>query len=558
MFERMLRWAVPVGMLALGVACTGPAQPEGPGSPAASEGPVTPKANRLVVAMSAPSAEGNSPFRDYSAPPIVQLRPMYENLLAISTKDGKYEPQLATTWNVEPDGKSYRFKLRSGVQFHHGYGEMKAQDVEFTTWDLTQEDSVHSNAPFFRNLIDRIQIVNDYELVYWLKEPNAEFLSNMSQQISGMEIHSKAAFEKEGKPTMQTRPTPATGAYQFKERQQGAFVRFERVPYQHWRVTPDFPELELRWVNEASTRLAGLLTGEIHMTPLSDDLMAQAERQGMKVAKGTIPGVRIFLPIRCCYLNDIKDPSKGYKFPNSPLMDVRVRRALSKAINRDELNRTLFRGKGELMILNHFHPTRQGWNPDWEKRFPEEYGYDPARARALLQEAGYGPTNPLRTNVLLVTLAETPQSQDVQEAIAGYWRAIGVEVNLLSIDRAEVSRRDRALEFDNHISIMTAPSNQILGVRVYNTYTVANRGTKVEIPEVDDLFNKKVQVELDERRQEEVWRELGEALFRHHQIIPLYWLPVEVMYDPKIVASWEFPGSISGLYSNLETVKAAR
>ena len=81
-------------------------------------------------------------------------------------------------------------------------------------------------------------------------------------------------------------------------------------------------------------------------------------------------------------------------------MDVRVRKALDKAINRDEMNKAFFAGKGEPMIVDHFHPSRAGWDPSWEQRFPEEYGYDPAKARALLAEAGYGPGKPLTTNIL--------------------------------------------------------------------------------------------------------------------------------------------------------------
>ena len=67
-------------------------------------------------------------------------------------------------------------------------------------------------------------------------------------------------------------------------------------------------------------------------------------------------------------------------FPDSPLMDVRVRKALNHAVNRDEINKAFFAGKGEIMYHTQLHPSRPGWNPDWQRNFQEEYGLDAALA----------------------------------------------------------------------------------------------------------------------------------------------------------------------------------
>ena len=100
--------------------------------------------------------------------------------------------------------------------------------------------------------------------------------------------------------------------------------------------------------------------------------------------------------------------------------------------------------------------------------------------------------------------------------------------------------------------------NQFLGAFIFNTYS--NRpqgGDVVQLPEVDDAFQK-VRAELDEKKQDELWRAYGNAQFNTVQQIPMFFLPVEVVYNPKIVAEYVFPGSISGLYTHLEYVKAAR
>ena len=104
-----------------------------------------------------------------------------------------------------------------------------------------------------------------------------------------MEILSQASFDKNGDPNMTTMPVAGTGPYQMKSRQQGVNALYERTPYKHWRVTPDFPEFEWRYMNEASSRMAALLTGEAHATALPRDLKGQAVNQGMKLMKGKVP-----------------------------------------------------------------------------------------------------------------------------------------------------------------------------------------------------------------------------------------------------------------------------
>src|SRR5581483_10081576 len=153
---------------------------------------------------------------------------------------------------------------------------------------------------------------------------------------AGLFIMSKANFDATGDPTPMGAPLAGTGPYQFKDRAQGQFVRFERVPFQQWRATPDFPEFEFRYQNEAAGRLAGLLAGEVQVTTLPNDLMPQAEAAGMKIVQGRVQSVRTWMSIMCCFINQQTGVYPVHD--DSPLADVRVRRALSKAVNRDELN----------------------------------------------------------------------------------------------------------------------------------------------------------------------------------------------------------------------------
>ena len=87
-----------------------------------------------------------SVMRHGSQTEAIQYRPEYEHLVALDPNTGQTIPELATEWSLEPDGLSFRFKLRKGVQFHRGWGEFTAQDVVHTHVQLALPDSEHGQA----------------------------------------------------------------------------------------------------------------------------------------------------------------------------------------------------------------------------------------------------------------------------------------------------------------------------------------------------------------------------------------------------------------------------
>jgi ABC-type transport system substrate-binding protein len=510
-----------------------------------------PSVNRVVMALPAPSGLESNEIRHLGQTIAWQLKPMYEYLVGMNAQSGQLEPQLATEWAIENGGRDIRFKLRRGVQFHKGNGEFNAKDVVFSWQDVAKEDSQHGESPYWRSIVREIEVVNDYEVVFHLNRVDGNIFRAIGEPEYGMEIRSKAHADKMGAPTMETEPYAGTGPYQFKQRQQSQFILFEKVPFQHWRANADFPEFEFRLRQEASTRLAALQAGEVHLAVLPEDQLQDAVGKGMKVLKGQNAGLRTFLSFQCCFLNDNNDPSKGYKFPNSPLADVKVRQALNKAVNRDELNKAFFAGKAEIMILNHFHPSRQGWNPEWERRFPDEYGYDPAKARALLAEVG----RPVSTNVHIANLPQFAGADDVSESIAGYLEKVGVTVERIQMDGAQRMQRQRERGFDNHLLIGGTSSYIFIGSTAYTT-SRGPRGGAVEDPIVDGLLDK-ARATLDDKEQDAALREMGNAMFDRHMHLPLFWLPAEVVVNPKVVGDWVFPGSITGTWTHVFNIKAA-
>ncbi len=571
-----LRYLPLLLLAAFGMACQSAQAPAGPAQstgqpPAADTGaPVTPKTPRVVFAIGAPGSESSTP-RDISQIDTWVTRPAYEYLIGVD-KDGKdvldKVPQLATEWALEPDGKSYRFKLRKGVPFHFGKGDVTADDVIFSWQHLVATDSLNAHSPRYRTQIADVEKVNDLELVVRIRQPDLAFIWNVGETEGSFEILSKKDAESRPKfpPTLVDPPLAGTGPYAIKERKQGQYVRFERVA-SHYRKTADFPEFEWRFIPENSTRLAALLTKEVQMAALPQEMIVQAEKGGMKAVKAIAPvGAQAFVQFYGPWQRPPDASVTADQNLTTPISDVRVRKALSKAINRNELNTAFLQGRGTLIYNTTFHPSRPGWNPDWEKRFQDEYGYDPEAAKKLLADAGYGPGKALKHTIILSrSYGYYPELKDMAEAVANYWKLVGVDVTIDQPDPPLQTSRTNRGEYTNHTLVVPTSVRQFFGIGIYaGSYQVLNTGGVVagkaggDFTEPAEFYLTKLRSTLDPAKWDGLFRELGNMLYDRHTEIPLFWLPVYAVVDPQIIADYPFSGTLTGPYANVEYIRPAK
>ncbi len=543
--------------------------PAPPAAPAAADldtrEPVTPKVQRLVLAVPPPATERPRPTNGNTTD-IWHESPAYEYLWGVSPDGAPNVPQLATEWNLEPDGKTFRFKLRKGVPFHYGKGEFTAQDVLYSWQMLIAPDSLERRERW-ESSVPNVEIVNDFEVLFHLARPDQAFLWSFGEADAGLEIMSKVDGERKAW-TFDETPVAGTGPYAIKEWRPSEFIRFERSTPKHYRRTPDFPEFEYRYVRENSTRLAALLSREVQIAALPLDLMSQAEARGFKAVRGRADvGFQTFVTFVGPWVNKkytSGDPEpigadQAYRFPQTPLLDKRVLKALNKAINRDELNKAFFKGLGTPIYNVFFHPSRPGWNPAWERNFQVEYGYDPDAARKLLAEAGYGPNAPLEHTILTRSYGLFPELLDIVEAIANYWRRVGVQVTIDSSDGATQGRKMTAQEYDNHSYIAGTSVRQFFGFGSYgagNGYVGGRIGA--EFIEPTKVYSEELRWTFDEKQADAIWRRIGDQAYDLHAPAPLFWLPVFAVVDPSIVADYRFSGSRTGTYTNAEYIYAAK
>jgi len=502
-----------------------------------------------------------------------QVYPMYENIARFD-ETGNYVPMLSTGWEVSPDLKTWTFNLRKGVQWHKGFGEFTAKDVVHTIQRHARPDSPSADAnAVWRPLVEKgkIEVVDDYKLIYYLPQPRINvyyFDSNARWNL----ILSKAHFDTQGQAGVETNPV-GTGPYQQVERRLGAYILYERVTYKHWRVTPDFAELQIFIAKEHATRLAMLLTGEVHMAGLPPDLEATAVDGGMKVIPSRIPTVPVYTMFGGNFHPYPAGGRKGTQ-PDLPYSDVfhpvtevpwvhtKVREALNRAVNRDEMQATIFGGKGEPMPVSFYHSSLPGWNPQWMERYQEKYGYDPKRAKALLAEVEKELGKPLdwsKVVFLLTIRPELPQLADVGEAIVNYWKDIGANVRLEEREVTWWSQRaipgsvggvawtDATIRFEDP---------DILTFIIYSGRKLAAPCCHFFERDTTDEIYEKLVPETDVARRKQLLQEAGNYLFEEYATLPLFWFFTDYTINPKVVAEYPTSG-LRGL-RDLEYVKAVK
>src|ERR671925_2116488 len=306
------------------------------GLTAASAGEAT---VQRVVFGSAGFSESNR-FWNISRPEHLQFDPFLETLLDVDPKTGEFVPRLAEKWQASPDLKEWTFFLRKGVQFHNGFGEFTAKDVVHSHAFMLRPDATASFVGIWR-MVEEVKVIDDYQVVFRMKRP-VSMVPYLTSRCCDLRIVSKAQWAKEGLEGFDKRPA-GTGSYRYLDRKLGLSISYERVD-NHWSgEKPDFKELEIRLVPEATTRLAMLLGGEAHIVDLPRELQKEATGRGMKLLSSSHPvdwisiyfGGQYYLPGEAKFKADV------------PWTNKKVRQAMNMEVNRQELLGALLAEQGK-------------------------------------------------------------------------------------------------------------------------------------------------------------------------------------------------------------------
>jgi peptide/nickel transport system substrate-binding protein len=515
-----------------------------------------PVVERLKLAMVL-DTETNDPILA-SSENRTQVIYMYEDLVRYDAL-GQLVPMLAESWEVSSDARTWTYNLRKGVQFHRGFGEFTAKDVVATLEHEAREESTSTRKTMYaEDVIPDLQVVDDYKIVITLDNPTTNLHWIMSNRNTTF-ILSKAHLDSEGQEGVEAGPV-GTGPYRFLGRSSGAFVLHETVPWEHWRITPDFRQVQLFNVKEVSTRQAMLLAGEVHMTQLSPDLERAAVANGMVTIESKIPVRMPYLMFGGQYYPDKFVGKRTGEFPDLPFSDTfhpatevpwvnkKVREALNRAVDRKTIQETILGGSGGLLYNFPFHPNLRGWNPAWEANFEDKYGYDPVRAKELLKEAEAEIGQPLdwsKVTFVIGPSSDFPVGIDVTQAIYNYWEAIGVPVKTEIIENASRGPIHRTGTWGGAVWMDAAswreePSS--IQIYAYSGRTLRNFCCHFFENETVDTLFEQLAPETDLEERAKLLSGIGNVIYEEYAFMPLFTLPQVFTVDPSVIADYATSG----------------
>lgn len=395
---------------------------------------------------------------------------------ATPTLDG-VQPELATDWTISEDGLTYTFHLRQGVKFHNGK-DFTSEDVIYSFERMMDPDFPAADRSDMV-MVERVEAPDDYTVVFHLEYPFAAFLTN----LESLWIFPKGADVDFNQHLI------GTGPFKFVEWVSGDRITLERFD-EYWEEgKPYLDQVIFRPIPEDATKLVELRTGGINFAgnlPYKD--VAAVEQD---------PNIKVYRE-----LGVVRD-HLGFNVTKPPFDNKLVRQAMCWLVDRE--------GIAEAILYGHAQPAQVGipeshwaFNPG----IRDAYGFDPERARQLLEEAGYG--DGLRFS--LKVSPTYPEEIKMAELFAEAARSIGVDVDIVQlewstwIDEVVVNG-----DFEAEIVLISGGIDpDDFFYQWYHTGEIFNMW-RLSLPELDDLMEEGRRVS-DQGARAQIYHQIQDIL----------------------------------------------
>ena len=422
---------------------------------------------------------------------------VYANVMEGLTRfgpDGSVNAALAASWDISEDGTVYTFSLRDGVTFHDGT-TMDAEDVKFSLDRARAEDSTNAQKALFAGIAD-VTVVDPLTVQVTLSEPNGNFLFNMAWGDAVIVAPESAA-------DMATNPV-GTGPFQFSEWVKGD--RVEIVAYDgYWGDKPALSEATFKFISDATAAFAAMMAGDVDAFPNfpAPETLAQLDADPrFNVIVGSTEGETIL------------------STNNANVSDVRVRKAIAHAINRQDIIDGAMFGYGT-PIGTHFAPH----NPDYMD-LTGSSAYDPDLSRQILADAG------ITDLKLRLALPPPTYARRGGEIIAAQLREVGIETEITNVEWAQwIESVFRGKDFDLTIVSHTEPMD--IGIYARPDYYF-----QYDRPEFQDL-NATLEVTADPAQRSTLLAEMQQIIADDYVNGYLFQLAKTGVANANIVGLWE-------------------
>jgi peptide/nickel transport system substrate-binding protein len=481
------------------------------GTLAASDIPIPRKGGVLIKTQWAPPRSLDY-CRDANAFGVEALIPIYEGLVSFDYKPGEdfrrelnVVPYLAEKWE-QPDESTYIFHLRNGVKWHDGR-TLNADDVVFSLNYIRDQ----KNACVKRGNLAGVQSIEKLDAMtikITTDGPIAPLLESLAQRETA--IFPKHVYDS-GQLFKGVLGTVGTGPMRLK-----SFDRNEKIVYtafeNYWKSRPHLDGIVTYFVSEPQTRLAGLFVKQSDILTVSDKAQYEAAVTQSRIAAGegfpTTHGYAMYMRV-----------------DRPPFNDIRVRRAVHLALNRQDMVKALAFGVGKI------NPPAVSAVSAWA--MPEEAllklpGYrlpkdkDIAEAKKLLKEAGYG--DGLAFSIQAVSVWDNPR---IAEVAARQLKEAGVTVKLDFIEAGQYFANQRKGDFQVQLNGM---SSDFIDASLHQYYYSKGRGNPARIadPELDRLIELQLKT-LDKKTRYKFLRQIQDYLLEKMYVVPtielaFYWV----------------------------------
>ena len=389
------------------------------------------------------SPDGFSPqFTTVGTTMDVSNEGVYERLVAYEPGTINLVPGLAESWAFSDGGKTLTFKLRKGVKFHSARNftptrDFNADDVLFSFLRQMRKDHKYYGVPGqpyalfvsagLDKLIADVVKLDDTTVVFKLNEVDVTIVEYIAMSFSSiMSLEYAEAMDKAGTPKLMDDWPVGTGPFILTSYEKDQAVRM-RANTAYWRGAPKLDNLVFSITRDAAIRAQRLKAGECQMAGSIGLLDAEqlAKDPALKMQTREALGLGYW----------------AFNTAKKPFDDKRVRQAMNYAVNKKSLLDAIYRGTGK-PANSPLPPGSWAYDPS-----VAEYPYDPAKAKALLAEAGY--KDGFDTDIMLYSIRPTyqPNPPSSGALIQADLAAVGVRAKVQSFEFGEFRKRGRAGDY---------------------------------------------------------------------------------------------------------------
>jgi peptide/nickel transport system substrate-binding protein len=370
------------------------------------------------------------------------LEGTFESFFIVTEEGGDPSPGIVKSWEMDPDGLTWTFHLRDDVYFHDGVNadgtsspasKLTAKDIVFSFHAAQRDEGV--KAPQWRTIYGNppnVEAIDDYTVRLVTPLPHRNLLLNVTAYYGFTDtiwVVPKDYVEKNGWEWFRDHPI-GTGPYKVVNYVRGDEMEFAFFDG-YWGPVPDFKRVRLYLVPEETTRINMVQTGMIDGTQVGLERGISLKKEGASLITGQ--SVEALFNFFGAYRADGQ---------SSPISDIRVRKALFLAIDRQSIIDSIYAGLGSLPkygprgsnLSTVFDVSHSNLAQKWKPWFDENIRYDPAEATRLLEEYKKETGKEVAFDFWVAPADQFPNLQDLVMVCVGYWEKVGVRATVIPVD----------------------------------------------------------------------------------------------------------------------------